>query len=163
MLQFLKKPRWDHARDEARRLADEYSAPPIPVLEIAENNGADVIIRDFGDYNDSVSGFCDFENKKIYVNENDGLQRQAFTMAHELGHWILHRELFLEDPDRYPVLPRFNKPDDADPYEKEANAFAAELLVPKRLLDPVKFAGAVKLASIFGVSRSMMEYRLKNG
>lgn len=46
--------------------------------------------------------------------------------------------------------------------EKEANKFAACLLVPERLLAPVKGASVAALARSFGVSRTMMEFRLKN-
>tara|TARA_R110002049_G_C9097405_1_gene556741 strand:- start:812 stop:1297 length:486 start_codon:yes stop_codon:yes gene_type:complete len=156
------KPRWSVAEQEARRLAEPYSSPPIPVLEIAESNGVNVIFADFGENSEKVAGLCDFPNARIYINEVEAPDRQAFTMAHELGHWILHRDVFLEDPDRYPVFPRFSQPNQADPLEKEANKFAACLLVPLRLLRPVKDAPVSQLASIFGVSRTMMEYRLRN-
>ena len=66
------------------------------------------------------------------------------------------------EPERYSVLPRFQRPDKSDPFEQEANCFAANLLVPKRLLAPVKHASPAQLASIFAVSREMMENRLKN-
>jgi Zn-dependent peptidase ImmA (M78 family) len=83
-------------------------------------------------------------------------------MAHELGHWLMHKELFIADPERYPVLLRSQSGDKNDPLEVEANNFAANLLVPSSLLISVKDFGSAKLASIFGVSLQMMEIRLKN-
>lgn len=160
MLEF--KPRWDIAEQKAKELSAPYSSPPIPVLEISEQNGANVVFADFGRNSEKVSGLCDFQNGRIYVNQDDIPERQAFTMAHELGHWILHRDIFLQNPDRYPVLPRFSTPNQSDPLEKEANKFAACLLVPARLLRPVKDVPISDLASIFGVSRTMMEFRVKN-
>ena len=156
------RPRWKLAEQRADDLSAPYSSPPIPALEIAENNGVNVVFIVFGPNAEAVSGLCDFEKARIYVNRDDNPGRQTFTIAHELGHWLLHRDIFLEEPDRYPVLPRFSQPDRDDPLEKEANKFAAALLVPERLLRPVKNAPVTILADVFGVSRTMMEHRLKN-
>ncbi|AUQ49920.1 hypothetical protein PhaeoP83_01646 [Phaeobacter inhibens] len=156
------RPRWNLAENRANELTQDLSAPPIPVYEIAESSGVNVVFVDFGEHAESVSGLCDFNAARIYVNRDDSTERQTFTMAHELGHWLLHRDIFINDPDAYPVLPRFAKPDSKNPLEKEANKFAACLLVPNRLLRPVKDAPVAVLARIFGVSRLMMEYRLKN-
>lgn len=158
----LSSARWTLAEKEAGRLSEPYSRPPIPVHEIAESNGANVVFADFGVNSEKVSGFCDFENARLYVNKDDRLERQIFTIAHELGHWILHRDKFKHDPSKYSVLPRFSNPNADDPLEKEANTFAACLLVPKRLLLPVKDSPVALLANIFCVSRSMMEYRVRN-
>jgi IrrE N-terminal-like domain len=114
----------------ANRLSEPYSVPPIPVLEIAENNGVNVIFHEFNKHKELIAGFCDFSTRRLYVNADDPLTRQAFTMAHELGHWMMHREYFVENPSEYPVLPRFQSPDRNNPYEQEANCFAANLLVP---------------------------------
>lgn len=156
------RPRWDVAERRADDLSARYSSPPIPILEIAEQSGVNVIFADFGPNSESVSGMCDFSKARIYINQDDVAERQAFTMAHELGHWLLHKQIFLDDPDRYPVMPRFSQPNQGDPLEKEANKFAAHLLVPTRLLRPVKNSPASALARVFGVSRMMMEFRLKN-
>jgi len=150
------------AEDLADKLTTPFSVPPIPVLEIAETHGVDVVFTDFGAHSENVAGFCDFRAEKLYVNADDGLARQGFTIAHELGHWLLHRSIFEKDPERYPVLPRFQNPNRFDPLEQEANHFAACLLVPSRLVRPLRGAGVSVLADIFGVSRTMMEFRLKN-
>lgn len=157
----LKHARWDYVRRQATRFASGYSAPPIPILDIAEQNGVDVVFSDFGRHNNAVAGFCDFAEAKIYVNDQEFLPRKMFTIAHEFGHWILHREFFEQHPEKYAVLPRLQKPAN-NAFEQEANCFAAELLVPKHLVVPVKGFGVARLADIFGVSREMMEHRLKN-
>jgi Zn-dependent peptidase ImmA (M78 family) len=158
----LRRPRWDFARAQADKLSDPYSVPPVPVLEIAERSGVDVILDPFDRFSEVVAGFCDFASRRLYVNSNDPISRQTFTIAHELGHWVLHRDYFLERPESYPVLPRFQKTVTNNPFEQEANCFAANLLVPRRLLLPVRGAPVSELASIFSVSREMMENRLKN-
>lgn len=154
--------RWDLAKKTADDLTAPYRTPPIPVLEIAERNGVDVVFADFGAHSDKVAGFCDFKNKRLYVNKEDRTERQFFTIAHEFGHWMLHRDIFLAHPEQYPVLPRFQSVDTHNPMEQEANCFAANLLVPARLLRPVISAPTSSLASIFRVSRTMMEFRVNN-
>jgi len=155
-------PRYNFAKSQAEKLSSNFSAPPIPVLEIAENNGVDVVFANFGQHANEVAGFCDFGDAKLYVNDKDSTERQLFTIAHELGHWMLHKPIFDHDPERYPVLLRVQDANEKDPLEQEANCFAANLLVPMRLLKPVSEAPATKLSKIFGVSRTMMEFRLKN-
>lgn len=157
MMNVQIRPRWGLAEQEASRLSAPFSAPPIPVHEIAEQSGVNVVFADFGKHSETVAGFCDFKARRLYVNSKDPSVRQSFTIAHELGHWVLHRDEFLRDPSKYPVLPRFAEPNQDDPFEKEANKFAACLLVPSRLLAPVKGAPVAKLAEMFGVSRTMME------
>jgi Zn-dependent peptidase ImmA (M78 family) len=160
-LQVPKFVRWDFARETANKLTEKYSSPPIPVVEIAEGNGIAVHFSDFGKHSANIAGFCDFEEPAIYVNNSDSFGRKMFTIAHELGHWMLHRDFFEANPKEYAVLPRFQKAV-KNIFEREANCFAAELLVPKGLLLPIKDAGVARLADLFGVSREAMENRLKN-
>lgn len=154
-------PNYRGARKIAAELVQIYTAPSIPVVEVAEQNGVNVIFADMGRFRDEVAGFCDFKGKRIYVNKDDPCNRQMFTVAHELGHWMLHRAAFDAHPERYPSLPRFQKADESNAFEREANAFASELLVPEHLLKQVRGYYAAALAEIFGVSRAMMEVRLK--
>ena len=63
-----QKPRWGLVKAQADALTAEFSAPPIPVLEIAERNGVDVIFTDFGQSSNTVAGFCDFNESKILLN-----------------------------------------------------------------------------------------------
>jgi Zn-dependent peptidase ImmA (M78 family) len=160
ILEGLDSPRWAFVKEMADKLSGQYSAPPIPVLDIAEKSGVDVVFADFAKLSDKVAGACDFSEQKLYVNSNDDFNRQLFTMAHELGHWVLHKQYFEAHPEKYRILPRLQKPDRSDPFEIEASNFALNLLVPSRLLDPVIEAPVSLLASIFVVSETMMQYRL---
>ena len=159
----LTVPRLGLVKSEADRLTAIYSAPPIPVHEIAEEQGVDVVFATFGEFGDRVAGFCDFDQGKLYVNAEDKFEGQTFTIAHELGHWILHRQFFEADPESYQILPRFQQTPTGDAFELEATLFAVNLLVPQWLLEPVKHATVATLSELFLVSRTMMEYRLKNG
>ena len=156
------RPNLADAERAADALSDIYSSPPIPAIDIAEENGVNVLLVDFGENAETVSGLVDFPNARLYVNINDYLERQIFTVAHELGHWLLHKDRYLSDPERYNVLPRFSNPFRDDPLEQEANKFAASLLVPKRLLVPVLHAPVSTLSEIFLVNRGLMERRIKD-
>ncbi|MBX8783157.1 ImmA/IrrE family metallo-endopeptidase [Ochrobactrum sp. GRS2] len=60
------------------------------------------------------------------INANHHPTRQRFTLAHELGHYILHRNQKTDFVDHT----YFRKGDALDTMEFEANAFAAEVLMP---------------------------------
>ncbi|ELY2017908.1 ImmA/IrrE family metallo-endopeptidase [Flavobacterium psychrophilum] len=122
---------------------------------------------------DDVSGFfvmTDTDNIITY-NKNNGKERQRFTIAHEIGHFILHSK---EQPifiDKTPsVMYRNNSSSTGEDFkEREANAFAASLLMPKKLIEqeilnvPNDFDKAISsLAKIFGVSQQAISFRLSN-
>lgn len=94
-----------------------------------------------------ISGYSIVNSKgspEIVVNANDSISRQRFTMAHEFGHIIMHwawldNQTKGLDNDNYEVLFRkigFNG-DRSNLKEIQANEFAAELLLPHRLLREV--------------------------
>ena len=70
-LMLLTRPRWQKAINTADELTSGISSPPIPVYEIAESNGVNVIFADFGENSEKVSGLCDFTTARIYVNKDD--------------------------------------------------------------------------------------------
>ncbi len=151
--------------------------PPIRIFEIVRRYELDVAFAQFSDYS-TVAGYIDIEARRIVISEREIATRQKFTVAHELGHWLMHRELIKSDPDKGVLLRNALDEPNPDPLEKEANAFAARLLVPSSLLD--KYRGIVEdstgfigdeavagssrmFANIFGVSRELMSYRLRDG
>lgn len=138
-------------------------APPVPIVEIARNEGLLVKEVDLGSFGDRVAGFIDPMQKIIYVNEKDKAPRQAFTVAHELAHWLLHQEKLHSEPNKYAVLYRMPLGKTQDKIEKEANALAGRLLVPRNLLDKYKNGSNIAtIAKIFGVSEELIGYRLKH-
>lgn len=76
---------------------------------------------------------CDFTNKVMYldVDTSRGPAQERFTIAHEIGHVVLHSH-FEKTPDRVrPRRPREGQGAERQPVpEREANTFAAELLMP---------------------------------
>ena len=132
--------------------------PPVNPVLLANKAGLKVVGVDFEDKN--ISGYVNFQDKTIYIANSDPINRQTFTIAHELGHWFLHKDM--TNTDDIPVLYRNGLLDNnTDPLEKEANTFAANLLVPTELLNKYKDDySVVELAKIFNVSQSVIGFRL---
>lgn len=101
----------------------------------------------------------------IYVNRGDSQQRKLFTVAHELGHFFVHRELCDEFVDGQ-LISR----DEQEKYavrELEANEFAGNLIMPEtqvreRVAGDITADTLQSLAKSFGVSTLAMETRLRN-
>lgn len=154
-----------NAKAEAVLSRHGVTRPPIPIKDIVEREGVDVQFVRFATMGRTVAGLTKFDEARIYVNADDQLNRQTFTIAHEFGHWMLHRDLFEEDPASYKVLLRTPTGGmlNADPLEKEANAFAAAILMPASMVRQVKdLVGVREMSTLFAVSPEAMEFRLKN-
>lgn len=143
---------------------------PVDVVEIALGLGLFVAPVDLGD---DVSGMLVMNEGggAIGYNPQHSSARQRFTIAHELGHYILHREeapLFIDK--QYSVVFRDERSSTgADKREREANAFASALLMPEGPLrsaatkvgfDLADDAALTSLARQFGVSKQALSYRL---
>lgn len=78
-----------------------------------------------------LAGQLDRTDRKILVAKKFSLEIQRFTGAHEIGHFVLHKEKnqFRESPCTDPAIRR-----PSSPHELEANIFAAELLMPAKVL-----------------------------
>lgn len=138
------------------------NSPVINVFQITENEGLKLNFVKMPESLSNVAGFFDVDSKSIYINNNDPINRQIFTVAHELGHYILNHE-----KDKFGVLYRMQKFNGENSVaEQEANLFAANILVPQNmLLEAMKKYNLDKkddelLASLFGVSKEMMGYRI---
>lgn len=157
--------------ERARRLLSEagITRPPVPVESIADHLGIP-IVRDPLPGQD-VSGFYlrQGERQVIGVNSAHAPVRQRFTIAHEIGHAVLAEQDHLY-VDRVTRLRGPRSAEGTDPAEIEANAFAAELLMPEEMLsrhldahggiDPYDQAAVHQLADAFQVSTQAMLIRL---
>jgi Zn-dependent peptidase ImmA (M78 family) len=153
-------------------------APSIDVEGIARSLG--VTVR-YESTNADVSGALFKRGGKaiIGVNPDHPRNRQRFTIAHEVGHFILHRgDLYMDEADAYPnesqgkhrLLRDQVSAQASDPKEIEANRFAAALLMPAFMLKdtlssyilPLKQKDIEALASEYEVSLQAMAFRLSN-
>lgn len=104
--------------------------------------------------------YCGYNNL-MTINKDLIYGRKRFTIAHEFGHVILkHLEIKSYWQDKIMPIQKKNY------IESEADAFAAELLMPaaklKHLFFNEKIQNPSELADIFGVSNSAMKIRIKN-
>jgi hypothetical protein len=133
-------------------------------------------VEDFGDPGEKLAGFV-FVAGRIgwaFVTGADSVPRRRFTAAHELGHFVLHRETMgrFQADTKQSVL-EDAEPDTAALMEREANRFAAELLMPEEVCraraDALRreygccprTVLAYRLAAELLVSREAVRYRLK--
>lgn len=155
------KPNYSKVLSAVRGIRDELGLdnPPIDPADVARRLGINVRFVEFSDENQNISGFYDPEENSIFVNHREYPLRQSFTIAHELGHAILHRE-WAQSTD-YRVLMRDDFTDHGESHEKEANAFAAHLLVPRDMLDQYsELLGPNDLSRLFAVSVPMVRNRI---
>jgi Zn-dependent peptidase ImmA (M78 family) len=155
-----RKPDYKRAVELANQVLTEngVTEPPVLVEELARDRGLTISMASFAAHPE-VAGLINLAQRKIFVNRLDGPKRQAFTIAHELGHYVMHRETLKGNPDMGIV---YRKAIDAekDPFEQEANAFAANLLVPMRFLNRYRGLPVPQLSILFGVSEDVIRYRL---
>jgi Zn-dependent peptidase ImmA (M78 family) len=152
---------------------------PVDVVGLARKLG--VTVREEASESD-ISGalFREADKAIIGVNAAHTSKRKRFTVAHELGHLLLH-DLHARVDHDYPDVhdaPRLRlsalrsrlSSEATDPREIEANRFAAALLMPADPLEehlrthrfPLTEANILSLAKVFNVSAQAMNYRLMN-
>lgn len=83
---------------------------------------------------------------RIIVNADHPHTRQRFTIAHELGHYMLHRRLIgngISDSRIYrsATSGAYRNPNIGPKEETEANKFAVNLLMPEHLVKEVQQRG----------------------
>ncbi|MEO1495190.1 MAG: ImmA/IrrE family metallo-endopeptidase [Pseudomonadota bacterium] len=123
----------------------------------------------------------------VRINRKQSLERQRFTAGHEIGHCLLHpksvinrseaKEWWEHETNRAVTFDAREKFSEfqADPFEaiystdqtkleREADRFAAHLLMPARMINKLWRAGyrsEEEMADVLGVSTSAMRFRLK--
>jgi Zn-dependent peptidase ImmA (M78 family) len=166
------------AEQQAAALLSQFgfTAAPIPVELVARRLGLEIERTVLGE---EISGLLVVKGGRgmIGVNLHQPKARQRFTIAHECGHFVLHRQKLPVFIDKQFLQPYFRAYRDSssstgeDRMEREANSFAAALLMPERLVHaaitalPADIADdeAVELLSKqFQVSRQAMAFRLAN-
>jgi len=149
--------------------------PPVNVGMIAKKLDVTVVFNP--DASDDISGFLLLDNGQaiIGVNENHSEARQRFTVAHELGHFLLHRPAEgIPHVDRSFHVKFRNSQSSSGQYveEMEANLFAAELLMPAfairnaiihcKTFDMDNDDQIKAVAETFNVSQQALMIRLSN-
>lgn len=142
---------------------------PVPVEEVANSYQIKISRAPNNDFSGMLirkDGLA-----LIGVNSDESSVRQRFTLAHELGHFFLHQkqDAFIDYRDNKKDVMR-------TPRERQANMFAAAILMPRQLLlKDFKFAAQEgfdeedevsslihDLAKKYDVSEDAMRFRLMN-
>jgi Zn-dependent peptidase ImmA (M78 family) len=163
----------DRAIQAATDLIDSsgIDTAPVPVERLARRQRVQVR---YAPLDGELSGMAHIKDgvAVIGVNSLHHRNRQRFTLAHELGHIQLHRQRLEAEVhlDRGSLRRDSLATQGTDPDEIEANVFASELLMPKRILDAVLGGKLIDLedddaidllARRFRVSSAAMRYRLQ--
>ena len=177
---------YNDIEQKAQDLLNDFHVSELPIsLElIAKKMGVNLLPFDLGM---DVSGLLHLEENSATIgyNPNESKVRQRFTIAHEIGHYVLHTnngiklsndDIFIDNKNHYQEImfrsettkltsENYNK-------EKEANAFAAALLMPLEVVkkEILKYKGfdlsdntmIVDLAKKFEVSIPAMSFRIIN-
>lgn len=144
------------------------SQTPVPVFQILNELG---LGPEFQAMDDNISGWIerrDDDSYRVVINSTHPEVRQRFTAAHELGHYIYHRDLLgagVGDTRAYRAAGT-HLPNSAirPAHERQANSFAANLLMPRENIALLRLRDNVvepaTLAQRLGVSLHAMCIRL---
>ena len=110
---------------------------PVNIEEQIRSEGI-ILNKSYLDFEKGICGELKNENGKFIINISwvDHYYRKRFTMAHELGHFILHKDLIgngVDDNKEYKKLYRTNNKITND-QEAEANDYAAKVLMPEEAI-----------------------------
>lgn len=163
---------------DIQKLLQEYrETAPVDVENLILNSG--LALEADAALDDGISGHImrDKDGKyTIRASAREHEYRRRFTMAHELGHFVLHKSLLdkaggVNDSTLYRAdknAPVYNS-EINEIHERQANSFAANLLMPDNLVretyNTTRHSGFTWFKDLyqkFQVSPSAMRWRLKN-
>src|SRR5579863_1263022 len=155
----MSQVRNQFVRQMARKILAEskVKVPPVDLLLILSTHG--IGYEEVDDFPDTVDALIVEDGSKVYaaVNARQHLHRRRFSLAHELGHYFMHRDGMPEE-----AITIDNPPSDdmgevtKSPAETEADLFAGELLVPLEMLKLHVQKGIPELSGIFLVSEQVI-------
>lgn len=165
----VKSPSHEYANlaTDVRQAIDEHlSEHPVKLGAVAKRLGVKVLLSTLPR---GTSGQIGQENGDfvIRINRHEAKHRQRFTLAHELAHFLLHRDrIVAEGGWSENVLLRSGQPANI---EYEANRLASDLVIPSAQLAEAtaEYSGPMTseviedLARRFGVSTAAMEIKLQ--
>jgi Zn-dependent peptidase ImmA (M78 family) len=135
---------------------------PVDLNGMAQAMGLEVL-EDRG-FSDEISGMIERRSDgkfRIRVNARHHPNRKRFTLAHEIAHYVLHRDLIgtgVTDNALYRSTTL------SDSLESQANRYAAGLLMPEGLVRQKRREGMLsyaQMAEVFGVSPDAARIRLR--
>ncbi len=155
------KPETKLARSIAKNLLNETKIknPPViirhVIIYLRKNIKLEVLPWSFGDKTDGIQ-LTKGTLKIIGYNKSQHPHRQRFTVAHEIGHLLLGHTI-IENRSSLDL-------NSNDPHEIEANQFAAELLMPTKMLEVSlsKKEDIKDIANKYNVSEKSLWWQIYN-
>jgi Zn-dependent peptidase ImmA (M78 family) len=116
--------------DAQQLIREAQTSIPVKLASLAKRMGLKVIASTLpvgisGEIRPAAEGYV------VSVNRHDSSRRQRFTVAHEIAHFLLHRDQIgagISDDALY-------RSSLSDRREAEANRLAADILIPRAQLD----------------------------
>lgn len=141
-------------------IGSHQTSAPVNVEAIARDLDADIVRR--ADLSPNISGKVERVGDRflITVNANHSLQRQRFTIAHEIAHIVMHTDRIgdgIVDDGLYrsPL---------GGVIERQANVYAATILMPAKLVGAAWRSGVkdyASMARMFDVSSEVARIRMQ--
>jgi len=159
MDEIQNKPKVGSARKVARQLLKDVGVSKLPIMindiinQIKKSSDLSVYPWAFVDDTDGIQ-VTHGDSASIGYNQAQHRHRQRFTVAHEIGHFMMGHTNGNSGFDL----------ESKKPEEIEANQFAAELLMPLAFLNKEIKNGnknVKKLAQVFDVSEESVWWRLR--
>ena len=122
-------------------------------FELARCLGIIVLFEDLGSIHGYFNTVC--RQKFIHINQNLSEIERRLTVAHELGHALLHpstNTYFLRSKTRFCV----------GSFESEANLFAVCFLITDEDIEQNREYSTSQLSSLFGIPEELVRLRLNN-
>ena len=172
----MTRPNRNKAIKAARSVLDEFAIvrPPVGIDKTAKKMNARLM---YSPLDDELSGMVYIKDgiPIIGVNALHHPNRQRFTIAHEVGHLVMHRGLIEREVHVDKTFLMLRRDTDStsgtEAVEIEANSFAAEILMPEIMISNALKNNAYdiddeslisRLAIQFKVSTQAIQFRLGN-
>ena len=161
------EPNYTFARSMAMKILKDYKLSEVPTDLSVLFKGLGLKYIELNDTDDIDGAIMEIKGKPAIavLNKAKSLQRQRFTLAHELGHIFLKhtgRDIYDSDEIRENSNKLISKT--KPPQETEADIFASELLIPYEQLK--KYTADInnidKLANTFLVSKQAITIAIMN-
>lgn len=160
----------DQISPDEREIVDKYRGEvPVRVAALAQELGLEIVLAPLSP---NISGMIEPSDTaksgyKIKINKFEKEDRQRFTAAHEIAHYLIHRD-YIKNGIVDSALYRSNL---SSFKESQANKLAADIVMPvgavRKALDKIggdrSESGAITLARQFKVSLPAMKVRLGIG
>ncbi|WP_207258016.1 ImmA/IrrE family metallo-endopeptidase [Jiella flava] len=141
------------------------SEPPVDPERILSELGVRYMTADLPESESGQIRRAKDGKYEVLVNANEGPQRRRFTAAHELAHFLLHRDLIDEHGHLDRLFGGAKNPSEpfSEAHEVQANKLAAQILMPKSRITALwqKDPDPEVMARQFSVSPAAMKIRLK--